>query len=396
MTNELSLKDAANAEFKAGQHLKAAGLYTKAIKEEPDNAVLYSNRSAALLKLAKYPKALDDADTVIRLMPDWDKGYFRRGAVLEAQERGAEALATYQRALEINPDSKELAAKITALARKLKITKNPFTFAPAGAAKAEPAAASAVAHAAAAAPAAAAVAASASAPASSSAAAAPIAAAAAAPARTAAAAARVSTGTATAAPKASAAKAPALSSAPASSAAAATAAGASGSAYVPTQGLVEEDLGSAAVAAFVQDYMLNLAAEVQAGDELVPMLHFLPGAEPGTFEESQAHVRAASAFDSPDTVGSFMQYARSVGESLSASAVVSVVPKAAVGFPQTWKAPGWPCGAGDGVLVQLEVLRPERMLKLWFVPIDAQAKSVDAPWSGLNPDAYALLPSLLR
>ena len=42
-----------------------------------------SNRSAALLKLKKVTKALEDAETVIRIRPDWEKGYFRRASVLE-------------------------------------------------------------------------------------------------------------------------------------------------------------------------------------------------------------------------------------------------------------------------------------------------------------------------
>ncbi len=33
-----------------------------------------SNKSAALLKLKKVTKALDDAETCIKLKPDWDKG----------------------------------------------------------------------------------------------------------------------------------------------------------------------------------------------------------------------------------------------------------------------------------------------------------------------------------
>jgi Flp pilus assembly protein TadD len=35
------LKDQGNEEFRQGNYLKAAALYTKAIKEEPQNAVLY-------------------------------------------------------------------------------------------------------------------------------------------------------------------------------------------------------------------------------------------------------------------------------------------------------------------------------------------------------------------
>lgn len=41
------LKAEGNTFFKADQPLKAAALFTRAIKLDPENAVLYSNRSAA-------------------------------------------------------------------------------------------------------------------------------------------------------------------------------------------------------------------------------------------------------------------------------------------------------------------------------------------------------------
>nr|DAD47923.1 TPA_asm: hypothetical protein HUJ06_017860 [Nelumbo nucifera] len=37
----LSLKDQGNEFFKAGNYLKAAALYTQAIKKDPSNATLY-------------------------------------------------------------------------------------------------------------------------------------------------------------------------------------------------------------------------------------------------------------------------------------------------------------------------------------------------------------------
>lgn len=46
-----------------------------------------SNRSAALLQLSKTTKAVADAEECIRLAPDWDKGYFRKAAALEALGR---------------------------------------------------------------------------------------------------------------------------------------------------------------------------------------------------------------------------------------------------------------------------------------------------------------------
>jgi tetratricopeptide (TPR) repeat protein len=76
-------REEGNEEFRRGNYLKAAAAYTKAMKEDPGSAALYSNRSAALAKLNKLPKALTDAEEAIRLAPEWDKGYFRKGAALE-------------------------------------------------------------------------------------------------------------------------------------------------------------------------------------------------------------------------------------------------------------------------------------------------------------------------
>uniref|UniRef100_M1ACQ4 Heat shock protein 70 (HSP70)-interacting protein n=1 Tax=Solanum tuberosum TaxID=4113 RepID=M1ACQ4_SOLTU len=39
--SETSLKDQGNEFFKAGNYLKAAALYTQAIKKDPSNATLY-------------------------------------------------------------------------------------------------------------------------------------------------------------------------------------------------------------------------------------------------------------------------------------------------------------------------------------------------------------------
>ncbi|KAJ0966405.1 hypothetical protein J5N97_027543 [Dioscorea zingiberensis] len=109
------LKDQGNEFFKAGNYLKAAALYTQAIKLEPSNQILYSNRSAAFLQLVKLNKALTDAETTITLSPQWEKGYFRKGCVLEAMEHYDEALAAFQEAQKYNPQSVEISKKIKRL-----------------------------------------------------------------------------------------------------------------------------------------------------------------------------------------------------------------------------------------------------------------------------------------
>ncbi|KAK3042199.1 hypothetical protein RJ639_001319, partial [Escallonia herrerae] len=112
-----SLKEQGNELFKAGNYLKAAALYTQAIKQDPSNPTLYSNRAAAFLQLVKLQKALTDADTTITLNPNWEKGYFRKGCVLEAMERYDDALAAFHIALQHNPQSSEVSKKIKRLSR---------------------------------------------------------------------------------------------------------------------------------------------------------------------------------------------------------------------------------------------------------------------------------------
>eukprot|EP01018_Ginkgo_biloba_P022085 Gb_26323 [translate_table: standard] len=73
------------------------------------------NRSAAFLNLVKLSKALTDAETTIKLNPAWEKGYFRKGCVLEAMERYDEAVASFREALQQNPQSTEVATKIKRL-----------------------------------------------------------------------------------------------------------------------------------------------------------------------------------------------------------------------------------------------------------------------------------------
>ncbi|TYI95810.1 hypothetical protein E1A91_D01G024700v1 [Gossypium mustelinum] len=117
---EMSLKDKGNEFFKAGNYLKAAALYTQGIKQDPSNPTLYSNRAAAFLNLVKLNKALADAETTITLKPQWEKGYFRKGCILEAMERYDDALAAFQIALQYNPQSAEVSRKIKRLSQLAK------------------------------------------------------------------------------------------------------------------------------------------------------------------------------------------------------------------------------------------------------------------------------------
>ena len=52
---------------------------------DPQNHVLYSNRSASYASLKDFDKALSDAEKTVELNPTWGKGYGRKGAALHGQ-----------------------------------------------------------------------------------------------------------------------------------------------------------------------------------------------------------------------------------------------------------------------------------------------------------------------
>ncbi|CAH0516793.1 unnamed protein product [Peronospora belbahrii] len=77
--------------------------------KDPENAVYYSNRSAAYLAMGDARgKALKDAEQCLKLRPDWWKGYSRKGAAEYALQRFDAARRTYNEGLRLNPDNSSL------------------------------------------------------------------------------------------------------------------------------------------------------------------------------------------------------------------------------------------------------------------------------------------------
>ena len=62
-----------NAACQTGDFALAISLYTEAIRLDPANHILYSNRSAAHVKLGQFGKALQDAVKAKQLNPEWPK-----------------------------------------------------------------------------------------------------------------------------------------------------------------------------------------------------------------------------------------------------------------------------------------------------------------------------------
>uniref|UniRef100_A0AAZ3SWY4 Tetratricopeptide repeat protein 28 n=1 Tax=Oncorhynchus tshawytscha TaxID=74940 RepID=A0AAZ3SWY4_ONCTS len=107
-----------NQACQRGQYSLAVQLYGEALSADPQNCILYSNRSAALLHLGQYQTALDDALKARLLNPKWPKAYFRQGVALQYLGRHADALAAFASGLAQDPKSLQLLVGMVEAAMK--------------------------------------------------------------------------------------------------------------------------------------------------------------------------------------------------------------------------------------------------------------------------------------
>lgn len=72
--------------FKKGDYATAIKHYTEAIKRNPDDAKLYSNRAACYTKLAAFDLGLKDCEKCVELDPKFIKGWIRKGHILQVSK----------------------------------------------------------------------------------------------------------------------------------------------------------------------------------------------------------------------------------------------------------------------------------------------------------------------
>ncbi|KAL8583679.1 hypothetical protein ACOMHN_037402 [Nucella lapillus] len=113
------LKEQGNEALKKGSFAEAVLHYTHAVKLDPSNHLLYSNRSLAFLRLDQFYLALQDATHTINLQPSWAKGHFRKGEVeFKAGQYGL-ALMSYKKAMILDPTDKGLHTAISKTSKEI-------------------------------------------------------------------------------------------------------------------------------------------------------------------------------------------------------------------------------------------------------------------------------------
>ncbi|XP_065350268.1 small glutamine-rich tetratricopeptide repeat-containing protein alpha-like [Cloeon dipterum] len=88
---------------KEDNHVMAVDQYTRAIMFDGKNAVYYCNRAAAYNKLGNFHAAVMDCKTAIQIDPSYSKAYGRMGVAYAQLKMHAEAIDSYQKALELEP-----------------------------------------------------------------------------------------------------------------------------------------------------------------------------------------------------------------------------------------------------------------------------------------------------
>jgi len=106
MTAE-SFKEKGNEFFKKGDYERAIENYTYATEMDPKNHIFMTNRSLCYASMKNWAKSLRDADKAIALKADWEKGWYRRGVALSNLGRFEEAMASFQKCIDMNSTSKD-------------------------------------------------------------------------------------------------------------------------------------------------------------------------------------------------------------------------------------------------------------------------------------------------
>ena len=109
-----------NRAFGEGRYEDAIIAYSSAMEGDGDNAILFSNRAFAHLKLENFGSAIIDAGRAISLDAGYIKGYYRRGSALLCLGKHKEALKDFKAVCKLHPNDRDARSKLQACEKEVK------------------------------------------------------------------------------------------------------------------------------------------------------------------------------------------------------------------------------------------------------------------------------------
>ncbi|CAD5119254.1 DgyrCDS7884 [Dimorphilus gyrociliatus] len=113
------LKEQGNQRFKEEKYVEAIECYTNAIRLDPQNVVLLSNRSMALLKQNKFGAAEEDTSVAIAIDNTFGKAYYRRAMARIGLNKLEAAKADLEKLLKLEPNNKLVKKELEKIDKQL-------------------------------------------------------------------------------------------------------------------------------------------------------------------------------------------------------------------------------------------------------------------------------------
>jgi len=102
------VKAEADALFKEGKFVDAIQKYSDALKRDPGNIKILSNRAFCYTKLMDWGNGLKDCEDILAKDPTFVKAYLRKGKIQHFLKQYHKAIETYESGLKIEPNNQEL------------------------------------------------------------------------------------------------------------------------------------------------------------------------------------------------------------------------------------------------------------------------------------------------
>ncbi|KJZ68677.1 Heat shock protein sti1-like protein [Hirsutella minnesotensis 3608] len=93
--------------------------FTQAIELQPENHILYSNRSAAYASKKEWDSALKDAERTTEIKPDWAKGWGRKGAALHGKGDLLGANDAYEEGIKLDASNAQLKSGLASVQKAM-------------------------------------------------------------------------------------------------------------------------------------------------------------------------------------------------------------------------------------------------------------------------------------